>query len=226
MKTHRSPLWTALSSMGRALLILSLGSTLVGLTSLAFADDAEDAAKTTSSGTRVYTNRDLAKYQDEDDRNRKQLKEPLPSQSAPVRGGSSDGDWSFVLAMIDREHEAAARSRAAADAAAAAYEADHQPEPEDIYGYAPYWGYGYFGHGCVGGHCNDGCKDGPFTHRSNCTPQPTNTMRPLDERGIRTPNQLWREARRNSAIHRAQVMPRTQGIVTVPRATVTPHGKR
>jgi len=212
MKNHRSALVTAL--------VLALGTLLP----LALAEEA----KSSVSGKRVYTNADLSKYANEDDKNRvtnKQLKEPLPSQAYPIAGSQKE-DWSFVLAMIDREHEAAARSRAAADAAAAAYEADHQEQDNTIYGYAPYYGYGYgyYNGNCANGNCNNGCNDGPFTHRSNCTPQQTNTMRPLDERGIRTPRGLWREASRNAAIHQAQVMPQNQGgVVQVGRPRVNPH---
>jgi len=227
MKIHRSPLDTAQSFAARhLLLLLALGLTIGGLIPLALAGDGQ-ASKTSASGNRVYTNADLSKYASEDDHNRvtnKQLKEPLPSQSAPI--AASHEDWSFVLAMLDREHESAARSKEAADAAAAAYMADHQPQPEGIYGYAPYgygYGYGYYNGNCVNGNCNDCGSGGPFTHRSNCTPQTTNTMRPLDERGIRTPNQLWRETQRNTAIQRGQITPPSQGVVMVNRATPTHH---
>jgi hypothetical protein len=213
MKTHRSPLVALASNPGRTVrLAAAFALAMAGLTTLAFASDSGDATKKTSGATRLYTNADLAKYATEDAAN-KNLKEPIPTQSAPLVTESKEG-WSFVFAMLDREHEAAARSKEAADAAAAAYEASKQ-EYEPTY-YAPYYGYGYgLNSGCSNGNCGHGCN-GPFTHRSNCTPQGTNTFRPLDERGIRTPQDLWREARRNGAIQRSQIMAPPQGFAFVP----------
>jgi hypothetical protein len=206
MKTHRDSLVT--------ILVLALGT----LVPLALAEEA----KTSSSEKRVYTNADLSKYASEDDKNRvtnKQLKEPLPSQAYPIAGSQKE-DWSFVLAMIDREHEAAARSRGASRRRGRGLRGRPPGQDNTIYGYAPYYGYGYgyYNGNCVNGNCN-GCNNGPFTHRSNCTPQQTNTMRPLDERGISTPRGLWREASRNAAIHQGPGHASNQGgIVQVGQA--------
>jgi hypothetical protein len=215
MKTQRSP-FAALASRpvrgARGLVVLAM--TIAGMTTFALAADSEAAAKAAPSASKVYTNADLAKFATEPGTNNL-LKAPIPTQAAPLVTDSKEG-WSFVFAMLDREHEAAARSREAADAAAAAYEASKQ-EPEPSY-YAPYYGYGY-GYGYNNGG-NDGCNgSGPYTHRRNCTPQPTNTHRPLDERGIRTPQDLWRETRRNGAIQRSQIMAPPQGYAVVPART-------
>src|SRR5262245_42005538 len=223
MKTHRSPLVAGASRHLRSLLlVVAFVLTTAGLATLALADDSGDAAKKPSSGTRIYTNADLAKYAQETGTSTSS-KEYVPPQ--PVTTHDSKEGWDFVFAMIDREHERAARSQEAADAAAAAYEASKY-EPEPTY-YAPYYGYGYaFNNGCFNGDCRHGCNgSGPFTHRSNCTPQPTNTFRPLDERGIRTPQDLWREARRNAAIQRSQIVAPSQGFALVPSRTptATPH---
>jgi len=216
MKIQPSPLEALFSQSGRGLRVsLVLAMSLVGLIPLALAGDSEAAAKPAPGATRLYTNADLAKFAGETSATNK---DPIPTtQYAPVVAESKEG-WDFVFAMLDREHEKAARSREAADAAAAAYEASKQTY-EPTY-YAPYYGYGY-GYGYNGG--DGSCIGGPYTHRSNCTPQPTNTMRPLDERGIRTPHDLWAETRRNGAIQRSQIFAPPQGYAVVPARTVTPH---
>ena len=219
MKTHPSPLaGLATLRVGRVLVVVALAMTIAGPTALALAGDtASDTTKKPESETRLYTNADLAKYATETGASTSS-KEYAPQ---PVTSHDTKEGWDFVFAMIDREHEKAARSKEAADAAAAAYEASKY-EPEPTY-YAPYYGFGYaYNNGCFHGDCGHGCN-GPFTHRSNCTPQGTNTFRPLDERGVRTPQDLWREMRRNTAIQRSQIIAPPQGFAIVPTNAPMPH---
>lgn len=212
MTSHRSRLVTLPKApvRGRCLpLALAFALALAGVTTFAAAADPAHSSGSDKPGSdkKVYTNADLKKYATEADEGsavtNRQLKAPLPSQPAPIV--DSSGDWSFVLAMLDREREEAARSRDAAYAAAAAAAEADQPEPEPMYS-APYplfYNYGA----------------SPFPRRPHHHPRvPTNTYRPLDERGVRTAQDLWNEAQRNAQIQQSQVFPRN-----FPYAVVHPH---
>jgi hypothetical protein len=175
------------------------------LVPMALAGDASaGAARATSGGTHVYTNADLAKYATEKDDvvTNSKLKAPLPTQRAPI--AESPEGWDFVFRMLDREREQAAIDRQAADNAAQAAAQGAEPEPTYYYPFNP---YGFFGGGRRGGN--------PYPHRPNLPQVPTDTNRPLDERGVFTAHDLFNEAERNQQIQRQNLIHHGNGFGTV-----------
>jgi len=150
-----------------------------------------DTAKKPKEKVRVYTNADL------------QALEPIPSQAVPIgkqaqaSPAGDDGSWGQVIEFIERERARDERQREQQMAYEAMVRREEmiQDQLERPRYYLPMPYYGYYPGACAGYGC------------SRPMPVPTNTFAPLDQRGIRTSVDLYRESVYNSAVRRANIHP-------------------